>query len=103
MSIFSDMIKSMVQEEIKNAFAEINTPPTPEPTPEPEPTPTVTPEPTPTVTPEPNTTSFDVNAFRAELKNELGSFLKDALNGEIATVEEINPDDALKAILGFDK
>ena len=103
MSIFSDMIKSMVQEEIKNAFAELNTPPTTEPAPDPEPTPTVTPEPTPTVTPEPNTTSFDANAFRAELKNEIGSFLKDALNGEIATVEEVNPDDALKAILGFDK
>lgn len=103
MSIFSDMIKSVVQEEIKNAFAELNTPPTPEPTPEPETPPTVTPEPTPTVTPAPEPAPFDANAFRAELRNELGSFLKDALNGEIVSVEEVNPDDALKAILGFDK
>ena len=99
MSVFSDMIRTMVQEEIKNAFAELKPEHTPDPTPDPEPT--VTPTPEPTVTPEP--APFDINAFKTELKNEIGAFMKDALNGDIVSVEEINPDDALKALLGFDK
>ena len=102
MSIFSDMIREMVKEEITNAIKEINPEPTPEPTvtPEPEPTPepTVTPAPTPAPAP-----AFDMNAFRAELKNDLSKLMADAVNGEVVSVEQIDPDDALKAILGFDK
>ncbi len=102
MSIFSDMIREMVKEEITNAIKEINPEPTPEPTVTPEPEPT--PEPTPEPKPEPTVThAFDMNAFRSELKNDISKFMADALNGEVATVEHIDPDDALKAILGFDK
>lgn len=100
MSIFSDMIREMVKEEITNAIKEIHPEPTPEPTVTPEPEPTPEPKPEPTVTPAP---AFDMNAFRSELKNDLSKFMADALNGEVATVEHIDPDDALKAILGFDK
>ena len=101
MSIFSDMIRDIVKKEIKNAFDDLKTPeptvtPDPEPTPEPEPTPTVTPAPTPAP-------AFDMNAFRAELKNDLSKLMAEAVNGEVVSVEEIDPDDALKAILGFDK
>ena len=101
MSIFSDMIRDIVKEEIKNAFDDLKTPeptvtPDPEPTPEPEPKPTVTPAPTPAP-------AFDMNAFRAELKNDLSKLMAEAVNGEVVSVEEIDPDDALKAILGFDK
>ena len=100
MSIFSDMIREMVKEEITNAIKEINPEPTPEPTVTPEPEPTPEPKPEPTVTPAP---AFDMNAFRAELKNDLSKLMADAVNGEVVTVEEIDPDEALKAILGFDK
>lgn len=103
MSIFSDMIRDIVKEEMKNALEDLKTPepaptPDPEPTPEPEPKPTVTPAPTPAPAP-----AFDMNAFRAELKNDLSKLMADAVNGEVVSVEEINPDEALKAILGFDK
>ena len=104
MSIFSDMMREIVKEEITNAIKEINPEATPEPTvthePEPTPEPTPEPKPEPTVTP---ALAFDMNAFRSELKNDLSKFMADALNGEVATVEHIDPDDALKAILGFDK
>lgn len=104
MSIFSDMIKSIVKEEIENAINELKD--TPDPTPEPTPDPT--PDPTPTPTPNPNPTVntpnvIDMNTFRSELKTEISKFMSDALNGEIVTVEEIDPDDALRAVLGFDK
>ena len=106
MSIFSDMIKSIVKEEIENAINELKDAPDPTPDPEPTPTPEPTPNPTPTPNPEPTVTpapAFDMNVFRTELKNDISKFMADALNGEVATVEQIDPDDALKAILGFDK
>ena len=106
MSIFSDMIKSIVKEEIENAINELKDTPDPTPEPTPEPAPEPTPEPTPTPTPKPTVTptnAIDMNAFRSELKTELSKLMSDALNGEIVTVEEIDPDDALRAVLGFDK
>ena len=104
MSIFSDMIREMVKEEITNAIKEIHPEPTPEPTVTPEPEPTLEPKPEPTVTPAPAPApAFDMNAFRSELKADISKFMADAINGEVATVENIDPDDALKAILGFDK
>ena len=110
MSIFSDMIREMVKEEIAAAIKEQTAHATPDPT-IPEPTPAggepmvtapadSTPE--PMVTAETNAPEqFNVEQFRGELRKELSNFMKDTLNGQAVTVESIDPEDALKSILGF--
>ena len=102
------MIRDMVKEEITAAIKE-QTPPEPTP-PTDEPTePTVTPPagatPEPTVTPPAGATPepFNVEQFRGELRKELSNFMKDSLNGEVATVDKVDPDTALKTILGFEE
>lgn len=103
------MIREMVKEEIAAAVKEQTAPATPDTPPaipdtagEPMVTP---PEPT---APEPMVTTpasapeqFNVEQFRGELRKELSNFMKDALNGQAVTVESIDPDVALKNILGF--
>ena len=102
------MIREMVKEEIAAAIKE-QTPPEPT-TPTNDLTePTVTPpagDPTePTVTPPAGTApeQFNVEQFRGELRKELSNFMKDSLNGEVATVDKVDPDTALKTILGFEE
>ncbi len=109
MSIFSDMIRDMVKEEIAAAIKEQTTP---EPTVTP---PATTPtEPTvtapvgdtptePTVTPPATPEPFNVEQFRGEMRKELSAFMKEALNGEVATVDKVDPDEALRSILGYEE
>lgn len=97
-NIFSDMIRSIVKEELDEIIksSTLNADPTPEP--EPEPTPEPAPEPAPTPEPAP----LDMNALRGELRAELRSLIGESLNGESVERVEITPDDALKNLLGFD-
>ena len=95
-NIFSDMIRSIVKEELDEIIksSTLNA----DPTPEPEPTPEPAPEPEPTPEPAP----LDMNALRGELRAELRSLIGESLNGESVERVEITPDDALKNLLGFD-
>lgn len=109
MSIFSDMIREMVKEEIAAAVKEQTapaTPDTPPATPDTAGEPMVTPpEPTASepmvTTPASTPEQFNVEQFRGELRKELSNFMKDTLNGQAVTVETIDPDVALRNILGF--
>jgi hypothetical protein len=108
MSIFSDMIRDMVKEEIAAAIKEQTTPEptvTPPATTPTEPTVTATDgvAPEPTVTPPATPEPFNVEQFRGEMRKELSAFMKDALNGEVATVDKVDPDEALRSILGFEE
>ena len=98
-NIFSDMIRSIVKEELDEIIksSTLNADPTPEPEPAPAPEPTPAPAPTPEPAP-----VLDMEALRGELRAELRSLIGESLNGESVERVEITPDDALKNLLGFD-
>ena len=104
-NIFSDMIRSIVKEELDEIIKSSTLNDNPTPTPDPAPAPTPDPDPAPTPDPDPAPTpdpALNMDALRGELRAELRSLIGESLNGESVETVEITPDDALKNLLGFD-